>query len=197
MLRRHLLYPLSYGRGGLAQYAAGRGPYPVGVPNLSAEPFADILAANEAYAAAGVRSYPAGASRGLAVLTCMDSRIDPLAVLGLQLGEAKILRNAGGRVTEDVLAGLVPAVHLLGVRRIMVIAHTRCAMASGTPDEIHAAITAAGGPDTRALTLLASPDQQASVLADVQRLRSWPYLAGATVGGFCYDLDTGRLSQLC
>ncbi len=87
--------------------------------------FDDVLNANAAYAESftdGGR--PGKAARGLAVVTCMDSRISPLAMLGLQDGDAKILRNAGARVTEDVLRTLVLATHLLGVTRVMVVAHT-------------------------------------------------------------------------
>ena len=160
--------------------------------------FADVLAANEAYAS-GFRlaGLEARARRGLAVVTCMDSRIAPLALLGLRAGDAKILRNAGARVTDDVLRTLVLASYLLGVERAMVIAHTDCRMAAETEDEVHAAVRAAGGPDTRSLDFLVAPDQEAAVRADVQRIRSWPYLERLRVGGFLYDVETGRLAQLC
>src|SRR5581483_4281305 len=95
-----------------------------------ADAFADLLAANELYAESfGSPRLPARAAKGLAILTCMDSRIDPLAMLGLRPGDAKILRNAGARVTDDVLRTLVLASCLLGVHRAMVIAHTDCRMA--------------------------------------------------------------------
>ena len=105
--------------------------------------FDDILTANEAYAAGFEHAdLEARAAKGLGVLTCMDSRIDPLAMLGLAPGDAKILRNAGARVTDDVLRTLVLADHLLGVNRVMIVAHTNCRMASGTEDDVHAAIRA-------------------------------------------------------
>lgn len=162
------------------------------------EDFGDVLAANQAYA----RTYdhaglPARAARHLAVLTCMDSRIDPLQMLGLTPGDAKILRNAGARVTDDVLRTLVLASHLLAVNRVMVVAHTGCRMSTPSEDSIHAAITAAGGPDTRSISFLTSSDQEASLRSDVQRIRSWPYLGRVLVGGFVYDLDTGTLRQVC
>lgn len=160
--------------------------------------FADVLAANDAYARdfrdAGLQAH---AAKGLAVLTCMDSRIDPLGMLGLRPGDAKILRNAGARVTEDVLRTLVLAHHLLGVERAMVVAHTRCRMVADSEDDVHDAVRQAGGPDTRSLAFLVTSDQQASVQADVQRLASSPYLARLEVGGFLYDVDSGRLRQLC
>jgi carbonic anhydrase len=165
---------------------------------MADERFADVLAANDAYADGfHLRGLPARAARGLAVLTCMDSRIEPLAMLGLAPGDAKILRNAGARVTDDVLRTLVLATFLLGVDRAMVIAHTGCRMASGEEPDVHAAIAAAGGPDTRSLAFLMAPDQEAAVHADVQRVRSWPYLARLEVGGFLYDVGTGRLRRLC
>jgi carbonic anhydrase len=160
--------------------------------------FADVLAANDEY----VRGFGLGglaprAASGLAVLTCMDSRIEPLAMLGLVPGDAKILRNAGARVTDDVLRTLVLASYLLGVDRAMVIQHTRCRMAAGSEDAVHAAVAEAGGPDTRSLAFLVSDDQEAAVRDDVQRLRSSPYLARLRVGGFIYDVDTGRVAQIC
>jgi carbonic anhydrase len=162
------------------------------------EPFADVLAANEQYAA-GFRlgGLDPVAAKGLAVLTCMDSRIEPLAMLGLAPGDAKILRNAGARVTDDVLRTLVLASYLLGVERTMVVQHTKCRMAAEAEEAVHAAVEAAGGPDTRSLSFLVSPDQEATVSADVQRIRSWPYLERLQVGGFLYDVDTGRLTQIC
>jgi len=162
------------------------------------ETFTDILTANEAYAADfSLAGLPGQASKGLCVLTCMDTRLDPLRFLGLQPGEAKMLRNAGGRVTPDVLATFALSAYLLGVDRIMVIQHTRCAMASGSEDDIHAKVAAAGGPDTRSLPLLATTDQESALRGDVQRVRSSPYLTEVTVGGFVYDVDTGRVRPVC
>jgi carbonic anhydrase len=79
----------------------------------------------------------------------------------------------------------------------MVVAHTKCRMAGGTEDDVHAAIRAAGGPDTRSISFLTTQDQEASLRSDVQRVRSWPYLGNVEVGGFIYDLDTGRLREVC
>jgi carbonic anhydrase len=160
--------------------------------------FDDVLTANAAYAetfrSAGLTGR---AARGLAVLTCMDSRIEPLAMLGLSIGDAKLLRNAGARVTDEVLRTLVVATYLLSVERVMVVAHTNCRMAGGTEADVHEAIAAAGGPDTRSLRFGPTTDQEATLVADVQRLRSWPYVSGLMVGGFLYDVDTGRIRQIC
>ncbi len=157
-----------------------------------------MLAANGAYAhdfeLAGLQAV---AAKGLAVLTCIDSRIEPLKMLGLGPGDAKILRNAGARVTDDVLRTLVLASYLLGVDRLMVIAHTNCRMAAGGEDDVHAAVEEAGGPDTRSLAFLVTNDQEATVRADVQRVQSWPYLTRLRVGGFLYDVHSGRINRLC
>ena len=160
--------------------------------------FDDVLAANETYAddfrLAGLE--PVAAKR-LAVLTCIDSRIEPLAMLGLRPGDAKILRNAGARVTDDVLRTLVLASYLLGVDRAMIVAHTKCRMAAGDEEDVHEAVADAGGPDTRSLAFLVAADQEQTIRDDVQRVRSWPYLTQLQVGGFLYDVDTGRLERLC
>jgi carbonic anhydrase len=118
-------------------------------------------------------------------------------MLGLAPGDAKILRNAGARVTDDVLRTLVLASYLLGVERAMVIAHTDCRMAAGTEDDVHAAVEQAGGPDTRSLSFLVSADQEATVRSDVQRVRSWPYLKNLRIGGFLSDVDHGSIARLC
>ena len=159
--------------------------------------FADVLGANAEYAETfGLRGIAARAKRGLAVLTCIDSRIEPLAMLGLQPGDAKILRNAGARVTDDVLRTLVLATYLLGVDRAMVVAHTNCRMTIGQEEDVHAAIGDAGGPDTRSLTFLTTHDQVAALQEDVQRIRSSPYLRQLEVGGFLYDVETGIVERL-
>ncbi len=162
------------------------------------DPFGEELRANLAYAErfslAGLEPV---AARGLAVVTCMDSRIEPLQMLGLRPGDAKIMRNAGARVTDDVLRTLVVAVHLLGVRRILVVPHLGCRMSADDEAQVHAAIRAASGVDTRSLELRPAPDLVAALRADIQRIRSWPYLPDdVAVGGGIYDVDTGRLERV-
>ena len=104
---------------------------------VSDHDFDDLLAANAAYAEQfEERGFDGTAHAGVAIVTCMDSRIVPLALLGLRHGDAKIFRNPGGRVTPQALEALVIGVHLLGVDRILVVPHTRCAMASATEAEL-------------------------------------------------------------
>jgi carbonic anhydrase len=168
------------------------------VPVTEGDAFQDVLTANAAYARRFSRTGLDGrATRGLAVLTCIDSRIDPLAMLGLEPGDAKIVRNAGARVTDDVLATLVIARYLLGVTRLMVIAHTDCRMVADDEDELHEAIREAGGPETSDLSFSTSADPAASVCADVERVRSFGRLEALQVGGFVYDVATGRLTRIC
>lgn len=156
--------------------------------------FADVLEANRDYSVGyDGADVPGRAARGLAVVTCMDSRISPLEMLGLLPGDAKILRNAGARVTDDVLRTLVLAVHLLGVDRVMVVAHTDCRMTKVTDEQVHTAI-AANGVDTRSLEFRTIADQTETLRGDVQRVRSSPYLpAGLPVVGCVYDVRTGLI----
>jgi carbonic anhydrase len=160
------------------------------------ESFADVLTANERFAANFVHDGRSGrAARQLAVVTCMDSRIDPLAALGLERGDVKILRNAGARVTEDVLRTLVLAVYLLGVKRVLVMPHTDCRMVSATEDEIHAEIFEMYGMDTRSLEIRTMADQHAALIQDVTRIKASPFLPDdVVVGGAIYDVRSGRLT---
>lgn len=157
--------------------------------------FDDLLAANERFAEAFTHSRLTGrALRGLAVVTCMDSRIDPLNLLGLKAGDAKILRNAGARVTPDVLRTLVLAVYLLGVDRVLVMPHTDCRMAKSTDEDVHELISQDYGVDTRSLEFHTVPDQDAALRRDLIRIRTYPYLPERlVVGGAVYDVHTGKL----
>ena len=161
--------------------------------------FDDLLEANRRYRETGHDpSIEGKAGRGLAVLTCIDTRLDPLATLGLRPGDAKILRNAGARVTDDVLRSLVLAVNLLGVDRVAIVQHTECAVIGSTDDDLRARVTAAtGGVDAAGWEFLAGPDGAAALRADVQRLRACPLLPDALeIGGFVFDVRTGALTPL-
>ena len=163
---------------------------------MSGAAFDDVLHANGQFAAHyEPTSVPGRAARGLAIVTCMDSRLDPLRMLGLAKGDAKILRNAGARVTDDVLRTLILAVHLLDVSRVMVVAHTGCRMSGLEDSDIHDAIARSADLDTRSIDFGAVKDQQAILNHDLQRVRSSPYLSDSVaVIGCIYDLDTGLLN---
>jgi carbonic anhydrase len=162
------------------------------------EPFADVLSANQAFVDSFANTDLTGtAKRGLAIVTCMDSRISPLAAMGMQAGDAKILRNAGARVTDDVLRTLVLATYLLGVNRILVMPHTDCRMASGDESGIHRQIMDEHGVDTRSLEFRTTSDQRKALALDVTRIRAFPLLQkGVVVGGAIYDVATGALEPV-
>lgn len=160
--------------------------------------FSDLLAANAAYTKDFKYSDLTGvAQRGLAIVTCMDSRINPLSVVGMRSGDAKILRNAGARVTEDVLRTLVLATYLLGVKRILIMPHTECRMAENTEEEIHSQIDAQFGVNTSSLEFRTTNDQLGELRKDVNRVRSYPLLnTGVSVGGAIYDVKTGAITPI-
>jgi carbonic anhydrase len=119
----------------------------------------------------------------LAVLTCMDARIDVFSVLGLEVGDAYVLRNAGGRVTNDVLRSLTLASHVLGVSRVIVMQHTRCGLLGVTDEQLRART----GADLPFLTI---SDQTESVRGDVAQLAQVDYLSPILqIEGAIYDLD--------
>ena len=159
--------------------------------------FDDLLAANRAFAETfDLGGFDGIAHAGIALVTCMDSRIDPLGMLGLKPGDAKIFRNPGGRVTPAALEALVLGVHLLNVKRILVVPHTRCAMASASQDELRARVSESAGMDASWQTFGVVTDQEAALLDDVNKVRAHPLIPDSVeVGGFVYDVDTGLLTQ--
>ncbi|MBK8459443.1 MAG: carbonic anhydrase [Micropruina sp.] len=159
--------------------------------------FDDLLAANAVYSDQHDHTFDGIAHAGVAMVTCMDSRLEPLEMIGLRVGDAKIMRTPGGRVTSSALTGCVVAVQLLQVDRILVVPHTLCMMAKGDDDFVRSALSAASGLDAGGMVIGADPDQQARLADDVALLRTHPMIAGrAEVGGFLYDVETGRLRQL-
>jgi carbonic anhydrase len=160
--------------------------------------FDDLLAANRGFAQDfGLAGFDGIAHAGIAVVTCMDSRIDPLGMLGLKPGDAKIFRNPGGRVTEQALEALVLGVHLLNVHRILVVPHTRCAMTANTEEQLQEQVGASAGQDASWHAFHVVENQRAALELDVRRVRSHPLIPDdILVGGFVYDVDTGLLEQI-
>ena len=160
--------------------------------------FDDLLAANRDFAADfSLSGFDGVAHAGVAIVTCMDSRIDPLRMLGLAHGDAKIFRNPGGRVTDAALEALVLGAHLLGVRRILLVPHTRCAMAMHTEVELQERVGAAAGQDASWHAFHVIGDQVAQLRADVRRVRTHPLIPeSVAVAGFLYDVDTGLLQPV-
>ncbi|TKI61729.1 beta-class carbonic anhydrase [Nocardioides jishulii] len=160
--------------------------------------FDDLLEANKSFADNfDLGGFDGKAHAGVALVTCMDSRIDPLAMLGLKHGDAKIFRNPGGRVTPQALEALVLGVHLLGVERILVVPHTKCAMTKHSEPVLRELITKASGVDASWQSFGVVPDQVAGLREDVRKVQSHPLIPDTvTVGGFIYDVDTGLLSPV-
>ncbi len=176
----------------------------------------EVLAANEGYAASfdkGDLAMPPG--RGFAVLTCMDARLDPAKYAGLSEGDAHVIRNAGGRATDDAIRSLVISYKLLGTREWFVIHHTECGMETFT-DEIMrgllassletSSVDASGWHDDGAdpgstegdyIDWLTISDNAKSVVADVTRIREHPLVPGRIpIYGYIYDCKTGRLVEI-
>lgn len=149
-----------------------------------------LLDANHGYAAARANVTDARPSRHLAIVTCMDARIDVFAALGLHLGEAHVLRNAGGRVTEDVLRSLALSVHVLGVETVVVMQHTKCGLAGRTDAELQSLT----GADLGFSPII---DHATALREDVEILTSTPYLEPVRViAGLVYDVESGEISDV-
>jgi carbonic anhydrase len=158
----------------------------------------ELLQSNHRYATDfSLAGIPARAAKGISLVTCMDSRIEPLAMLGLHPGDAKILRNAGGRVTEDVLRSLVLATTFLGVTEIAVMQHTDCALAHRSDDDIRVRFPAVMTEASVGWEFLAMPDPDASLRSDVEAVRSCELLPNSVrVEGWRYDVETGVIVQV-
>jgi carbonic anhydrase len=157
----------------------------------------EFLAANDRYASTFDRGHlPMPPARKVAVLVCMDARIDPAKALGLAEGDAHVIRNAGGRAAE-ALRSLAISQQLLGTREIVVIHHTDCGMLTFTNEQIRETIAANLGADAAAvangLDFQPFPEVFQSVRDDVAIIRSSPLVMDVPVTGFVYDVTSGRL----
>ena len=157
----------------------------------------DLLANNAAYAAGFADGdLAAPPRRKLAVLTCMDARVDPARILGLAAGDAHVLRNAGGVVTDDAIRSLVLSQRLLGTREIVLIHHTGCGMLDFNDDDVKAAIEADTGIRPP-FALEAFPDLDADVRQSIARVKASPFVPETgRVRGFVYEVETGRLREV-
>jgi carbonic anhydrase len=151
---------------------------------------ARLLEANQTYAAARALVADARPGRHLAVVTCMDARIDVFAVLGLHLGDAHVIRNAGGRVTPDVLRSLAISSHVLGVDTVVVMQHTKCGLAGVSDEELAQQV----GAD---LGFFPIDDHAVALREDIELLAAAEYLQPVKeIAGFVYDVDTGHLDDV-
>jgi len=157
--------------------------------------FDELLEANERYAerfpGADLTSMP---SRQVVILTCMDARIDNFDAFGLAVGDAHILRNAGGRVTDDVIRSLLLSSDVLGTRYVAVIHHTQCGLLGTSNEEIRERLRDERGVDASGVDFRPFRDPDESVREDVARLESSPLLRDdITYAGFIYDVTDGRM----
>ena len=158
--------------------------------------YARALAENARYAATFDRpNLELPPSRRLAVLACMDARLTVEEVLGLRTGEAHIIRNAGGLATDDALRSLVISQHLLGTEEVIVIEHTGCGMLTFTDEPVQKQIAEAQGAEAD-LPLLAFGDLEANLRAQVERIRSHPWVKDVPVHGLVYEVETGQLREV-
>ena len=149
----------------------------------------ELLSANAGYAAEFEKGHlPMPPSRRFAVVTCMDARLDPAKFLSLDEGDAHVIRNAGGLVTDDALRSLVISHNLLGTEEVFVIAHSDCGMLTFTDEALQEQL----GTD---MTFHSFPDLDESVRASVRRVRESPHTAN-DVHGFVYEVETGRLREV-
>jgi carbonic anhydrase len=157
----------------------------------------ELLANNRAFAASQPsRALDGRPSRQVAVVTCMDSRLDVLAALGLGIGEAHIMRNAGGVITDDMIRSLAISQRRLGTREVMIIHHTKCGMQTLTDDEFRAELLEATGI-APAFAIESFSDLDADVRQSILRVRRSPFLAHRElVRGFIYDVDTHALREV-
>jgi carbonic anhydrase len=154
----------------------------------------EVTDANERYAAGfAIGSLPMPPDRKFAVVTCMDARLDPARFLGLEEGDAHVIRNAGGLVNEETIRSLLISHHLLGTQEALVIGHTDCGMLTFTNADVHARL----GPESESIDFQPFPDVAARVRQSVAAILSHPLLAdsfGAT--GFVYDVRSGRIDPV-
>ena len=155
-----------------------------------------FLKANERYAASFAKGHlPMPPSRHVAVVACMDARLDPARVLGLEEGDAHVIRNAGGRAA-DAIRSLIISQQLLGTREVVVIHHTDCGMLTFTDAQLRQKVRDELGAETDT-AFLSFSDVDQSVRDDVAAIReSRLLLKGVPVTGFVYDVKTGRLRQV-
>jgi carbonic anhydrase len=156
----------------------------------------ELVASNQRYAEAFNGPLPLPPARGVAIVACMDARLNVYALMGLAEGEAHVIRNAGGVVTDDVIRSLAISQRLLGTREIMLVHHTECGMLTFTDDEFKAAIQEDTGikPPWAAE---AFGELDADVRQSIARIKASPFVPHRdAVRGFVFDVATGQLSEV-
>ncbi len=160
--------------------------------------FDELVSANERF----VSDFDKGhldmpPARRVAVVTCMDARLHPERFLGHELGDAHVVRNAGGRVSDDAIRSLVISQRLLGTEEVVVIHHTDCGMLTFTNEQLAEKVQQESGVDASGIDFLPFPDLEQSVRDDVGKLRSSELIPdGIHITGAVYDVKTGRVSEV-
>ena len=157
----------------------------------------DLLRNNAEFAKSFSRGdLPMPPGKALAVVACMDARLNVYALLGLEEGQAHVIRNAGGVVTEDVIRSLAISQHLLGTKEIILVHHTDCGMLTFTDDQVKADIEAATGLRPH-FALEAFSDLERDIRQSIARIRHSPFvLHKDSIRGFIYDVTTGQLQEV-
>jgi carbonic anhydrase len=157
-----------------------------------------MIDANRNYAAVFADGdKPMPPARHVAILTCMDARIHPETALGLSVGDAHMIRNAGGRASDDAIRSLIISSRLLGTNEFAVIHHTDCGMVTFTNEQLRQKLAAEAGTDASGIDFLPFPDLRQSVVDDVHRILDTPHLDDSiTVSGYIYDVHTGNLEEV-
>lgn len=158
----------------------------------------DLIEANQRFADEFSHGdLPIPPARGLVVLTCMDARLHPERFLGLQFGDAHVIRNAGGRASDDAIRSLIISSRLLGTREYVVIHHTDCGMVTFSNEDLRSRLVAETEAEECEIDFLPFDDLEESVREDVQRIAASPFIDNATlVSGYIYDVSTGRLAAV-
>lgn len=157
----------------------------------------ELLESNRAYASTFDRGeLPRAAARKIVVLTCMDARLDPMAMLGLELGDAHVLRNAGGTVTDDAIRSIMISQRLQQTKEIVIIHHTGCGMLTFSDDELRSQIEADTGLRPP-FALESFRDLEGDVRQSIARVKASPFIPDrSSVRGFVYEVESGRLREV-
>ena len=158
----------------------------------------ELLRNNEKYASTFDKvGLPNPPGKHVAVVTCMDARLSPYVMLGLHEGEAHIIRNAGGVITDDEIRSLVISQRLLGTQEVLVVHHTDCGMLTFDNPTLYGICQEQLGADASDIDFLPFADLEQSVRDDVELIRSSPLIANdTTVTGFVYDVTTGKIQEV-
>jgi carbonic anhydrase len=158
----------------------------------------DLIQANEQFAQTFDKGdLPMPPARHVAVLACMDARLHPEKFLGLDIGDAHVIRNAGGRASDDALRSLIISSRLLGTNEYIVIHHTDCGMLTFSNEDLRRTLREETGRDASAIDFLPFSDLEESVREDIRRIRENPFIPeGIPVRGFIYDVRTGQLQEV-